>query len=101
MTTDGATHSATHCVSDAEAGSVNGDTKSARAYAEKTSKGRCAIKAYDVSGDVVTYTLQCGPRTIQSKSTFHGDTSEGVLKTTFEHKETTTHVSARRLGNCK
>jgi hypothetical protein len=57
---------------------MNGDTKTARAFAEKKAKGRCTIKSYDIQGDTVKYALVCGDRTIDSSTTFHGDTSEGT-----------------------
>jgi len=101
MTTAGASHTASHCISAAEANSVNGDSKTARDYAEKKANGHCTIKSYDVHGNTLSYSLVCGDRSIESTATFHGDTSEAVLKTTTaDGKAVTTSVKARRLGAC-
>jgi hypothetical protein len=99
MTTNGATHSSTMCITAEKAASANGDTKSARAAAEKDGKG-CDIKSYEVSGATVTYTIECHGTRIESTATYHGDRSEGVLKSTREGKTATTTVKARRLGAC-
>jgi hypothetical protein len=90
-----------HCISAAEAGSVNGDTRSARAYAEKTAGTRCKVTAYKVEGSSVSYAILCGDTSIRSTSTFHGDTSEGELFTKRGGGvELVSHVKARRLGDC-
>ncbi|HEX4966398.1 MAG TPA: DUF3617 family protein [Thermoanaerobaculia bacterium] len=101
ITTDGVSHTNNHCVTPAEANEVNGDAKTARDYAEKKAKGRCTIKSYDIQGNTVTSTLICDDRTIDSTITFHGDSSDSVLKTTTaDGKVATTTVKARRLGAC-
>jgi hypothetical protein len=90
-----------HCITADEAGSVNGDTKSARAYAEKKAAGRCKVTDYKVAGDTVTYAIVCGTTSIRSTATYHGDSSEGDLITTRDGgAEVVSHVKARRLGNC-
>jgi len=100
MTTDGSTHAMKQCITAEKANEVNGDSKSGREYAEKNAKGRCTIKSYEIAGDTVSYSLTCGSRDIQSVTTFHGDSSEGVLTTTDEGKPVRTQVKARRLGAC-
>ena len=80
-TTRGEAHTFKRCVTPDEAGSVNGDTRSARAYAEKQTAGHCTITDYKVDGDTVSYAMVCGPRTIRSTATYHGDTFESDLKT--------------------
>lgn len=101
MTSNGASTTLSHCVDAEEAGGVNGDAKAARAHAEKKAKGRCTIKSYDIQGNTVTYSLVCGDRTIDSTATFHGDSSEGTLKTTTaDGKVDIKTVKARRLGAC-
>ena len=100
-TTRGEANTFKHCVTPAEAGSVNGDTRSARAYAEKQTAGHCTIKDYKVEGNAVSYAMVCGARTIRSTATYHGDTFEGDLVTKAEGAaETVSHVKARRLGAC-
>ena len=91
----------THCLTADEATSVNGDTKTARAYAEKKAAGRCTITAYDVHGDSVSYAMKCGEVAIRTKAVYHGDTSEGeqTVKRGSE-PEVVSHVKARRLGDC-
>jgi len=90
-----------HCVTADEATSVNGDTTSARAYAERKAAGRCKVTEYKVGGDTVTYTIVCGTTTIRSTATYHGDTSESDLFTTRDGgPEVVSHVKARRTGNC-
>src|SRR5947199_2515235 len=101
MTTDGASHSASHCITPAEATSVNGDSKTGRDYAEKKATGPCKVKSYNIQGNTVSYSLACGDRSIDSTQTYHGDSSDGVLKiTTADGKVVTTTVKARRLGAC-
>jgi hypothetical protein len=100
MTTDGSTRTFKQCITADKANEVNGDTQSARAFAEKHSNGRCTIKSYEVAGDKVSYSLACGDRQIDSVTTYHGDTSEGSLVTTSDGKSTTAQVKAKRLGAC-
>jgi hypothetical protein len=90
-----------HCVTADEATSVNGDTKTARAYAEKKAAGRCAITAYDVHGDSVSYAMKCGEVAIRMTAVYHGDTSEGEQTSKKgSEPEVVSHVKARRLGDC-
>jgi hypothetical protein len=100
MTTNGQTTTATQCVTQEMAAASNGDTKSARAAAEKAAKGRCTFDSYDVTGDTVRYTMNCGGTVMESSGTYHGDTMTGVLKTTRQGKQSTTSVSGHRLGAC-
>ena len=102
MTGDGESRTFSQCMTPDDANQANGDTKTARAYAEKKTKGRCTIKSYDIQGDTVKYSLACGDRTIESSATYHGgNTSEGVLKTTTaDGKVDTRTIKARRLGPC-
>jgi hypothetical protein len=102
MTGNGELRTFSQCMTQDQANEANGDTKTARAYAEKKAKGRCTIKSYDIQSDTVKYSLACGDRTIDSTTTYHGgNTSEGVLKaTTADGKVDTKTVKARRLGAC-
>ncbi len=89
------------CITLDQANEMNGDTTTARAIAEKRAKGRCTIKSYDIQGNTVKYALVCGDRTIESTTTFTGDTSEGTQTiTTADGKIDTQTVKARRLGAC-
>jgi len=100
MTTDGSTRTFKQCITADKASEVNGDTQSARSFAEKHSNGRCTIKSYEVAGDKVSYSLTCGDRQIDSVTTYHGDTSEGSLVTASDGKAVTAQVKAKRLGDC-
>lgn len=101
MTTDGSARTFQHCVTVKEAASANGDTRSARASAEKESAGRCTVLDYKVAGETVSYALQCGTRTIRSTATYHGDTSEGdLVSKNGSEPEAVSHVRAKRLGDC-
>ena len=100
MTTDDSTRTVKQCITTEKANEVNGDSKSGREYAEKNAKGRCAINSYEIAGDTVSYSLTCGGREIKSVTTFHGDSSDGILTTTDEGKPIRTQVKARRLGVC-
>ena len=103
MTTDGASRTVSYCVDAAEAASINGDSRSARDFAEakaKKSGSSCVITAYEIKGDTGSYSLTCGSRTITDKTTYHGDTSEGVKTVTNEGKTVTTHLKSHRIGTC-
>ncbi|MEO8078311.1 MAG: DUF3617 family protein [Acidobacteriota bacterium] len=101
MSRSGEATSVKQCITPDKANEMNGDTKTARAFAEKSAKGRCTIKSYAIQGDTVKYSLACGDRTIDSVTTFHGDTSEGTLTTTTaDGKKDLRTVKARRLGSC-
>jgi len=90
-----------HCITADEATTVNGDTKTARAYAEKKAAGRCTITAYDVHGDSVSYAMKCGDVAIRTTAVYHGDTSEGEQRSKKgSEPEVVSHVKARRLGDC-
>ena len=102
LTGNGESRTVNQCMTPEQANEMNGDSQTARGFAEKRNKGRCTIKSYDIQGDTVKYSLVCGDRTIDSRTTFHGDTSEGTLKTTTADGNVDTRtVKARRLGACK
>ena len=103
MTTDGATRTVSYCVDAAEATSINGDSRSARDFAEKKAKkagSSCAITSYEIKGDTGSYSMTCGSRTITDKTTYHGETTEGVKTITNEGKTVTTHLKSHRIGTC-
>ena len=98
---DGEPDSVKICVSAEEAASINGDAKTARAYAEKTAKQGCKVNEYTVSGNLVTYSVSCGKASVRARITYHGDTSEGDTTITREGQpDIVMHVKARRLGEC-
>jgi hypothetical protein len=102
LTSEGATHTSSHCVTKNEADAVNGSAKSAREHSDLNAiRGHCTVESFDVQADTVSSSLVCGPRQIASVATYHGDTFEGALTTTYEGKSVKTEVKARRLGVCK
>jgi hypothetical protein len=89
------------CIAPDQANEMNGDAKTARGFAEKRNKGRCTITSYEIEGSTVKYALTCGDRTIVSRTTFTGDTSEGTLTTTTANGTVDAKtVTAHRLGAC-
>lgn len=89
------------CVSAEEAASINGDARTARAYAEKKAGKGCRVNEYTVSGDLITYSVTCGKSTVRARITYHGDTSEGDTFIKREGQpEIVMHVKAKRLGDC-
>lgn len=103
MTTDGATKTISYCINPAEAASINGDSKTARDFAEEKAKkagSNCVIKSYEIKGDTGSYSLTCGPRTIIDKTVYHGETSEGHKTVTNEGITVTTQLKSRRIGAC-
>lgn len=88
------------CITAEEAAGANGDATAGRAWAEKKAAGNCAVKQFDVDGNTVSFKLACGETTIASKTTYNGDSSDGVLTTSHEGKESVTHVKAHRIGAC-
>jgi uncharacterized protein DUF3617 len=93
-----------HCIDAVEAGSVNGDTSSSRANAEKAAAAAgtgCKITDYRVAGDTVSYAMKCGAVSIRSTATYHGGSFEGdMFSTRVGSPEVASHVKAKRLGDC-
>jgi len=101
LTGNGESRTVNQCMTPDQANEMNGDSQTARGFAEKRNKGRCTIKSYDIQGNTVKYSLVCGDRTIDSSTTFTGDTSVGTLTTTTaDGKVDVRTVKARRLGAC-
>jgi uncharacterized protein DUF3617 len=100
VTAYGKTQTFTHCVTEAEARWVNADAKTGREYIEKALNGVCSMKAYEVTGDTVSYTMACGPNITRSKTTYHGDSFEGGSTSTFgTPDEITSRGKSKRTGS--
>jgi len=99
MTTGGQTRSSSMCVTAERAASVNGDTESARAAAQRQSPG-CVIKAYNISGNTVSYAMDCSGTFLECNMTYHGDDYVGTLKATNKGQTHTTALKGHRLGSC-
>jgi Protein of unknown function (DUF3617) len=102
MTTDGEAGSdkATTCMTAEEAASINGDSKSGRAYNERKAPGACKIKTFELKGNTMSYVVSCGNRSVENTVTFHGDTSEGTTISKGPEGTQTMHIKSRRLGAC-
>ena len=102
MTTDGEAESdkATDCMTAEEAASINGDSKTGRAYYERKAHGTCKIKMFELKGNTMSYVLSCGDRSIENTVTFRGETSEGVTISEGPDGIQTMHIKSRRLGAC-
>ena len=53
LTGNGESRIMKQCMTPDQANEMNGDTKTARAFAEKRTNGRCTIKSYDIQGNTV------------------------------------------------
>ena len=69
LTGTGGSRTTNQCMTPDQANEMNGDSKTARGFAEKRTSGRCTIKSYDIQGNTVKYSLACGDRTIDSRTT--------------------------------
>lgn len=83
----------------------NGDAKVGRDYLEKKlarfGKGRCTIKAYDITGDTVSSTTACGENITTTRTTYQGDMSESDVTSTVQGKTASVHTTSKRVGDCK
>ena len=98
---DGAATKFAVCMTDAEAASINGDTATARAFFDKKMPpGKTTLKSLEIQGDTMSYVLVASDRTIESKTVFHGETSETVKTTKGPNGTETTTIKSRRVGPC-
>jgi hypothetical protein len=98
---DGQARTIAYCITQDEAASINGDSRTARAFAEKKAQKAtepCTFKSYEVSGDTVSYTMVCGTRTINDKTVYHGHTAEGTKTITKEGQTVSMQISSQRVG---
>ena len=98
---DGQARKLSYCISSEEAASINSDTKTARAFAESKARKAsepCTFTSYEIDGETVSYTMQCGTRTITDKTEYRGRTSEGVRTISKEGQTLSMQISSRRVG---
>jgi hypothetical protein len=104
-TYDGKSHSDSVCQTPEMAKITNGDAAVGRddlaKKLEKIGKGRCTVKAYDVTADTVSSTTACGETVTTARTTFHGDSSESTITTTSPGRTTSVQTTAKRTGDCK
>ncbi|MDQ6891739.1 MAG: DUF3617 domain-containing protein [Acidobacteriota bacterium] len=99
-TTQGETRTVKRCITAQEAETVNGDTKSSRASAERQSPS-CKYTDYKVDGNLVSGAMTCGKLASRWATTYHGDTMEGDKFTRIAGgPEFVSHTKAKRLGDC-
>ena len=93
----------TYCITAAQAQGINGDAQADRDFLEKGATARhCTIKDFKLEGNTLSYTKVCAGYTFSDRTTYNGDSSEGVLTTKMEGKDAVvTHMKGRRLGACK
>jgi hypothetical protein len=73
-----------------------------RSVAKGAAARHSTIKDFKLEGNTLSYTQVCAGYTFSDKTTYSGDSSEGVLTTKMEGKEAiTTDMKGRRLGACK
>jgi hypothetical protein len=96
------TVAASRCYSPAEVKSMNLDSKSMQAWAEKqAAEKKCTVSGFKISGNTVTMTETCGARTATTVATYSSDSFDLVITAVNDKGTTTTHVKARRTGDCK
>jgi hypothetical protein len=80
---------------------MNGDAKASRVYLEKLIPSQCKFTDYKVEGNSVSSTMTCGTTTVRSITKYHGDSYESESMTrTGSAPEVTSHLKAKRLGDC-
>lgn len=95
------TQAYTQCVTPEDVVSVNSDAAAGREHAEKASRGACTVKAWNVRGDMVSFTIACGETVSSSSAIYHGDSFEGDMTTTVGGVTRSVHTMAKRVGPCK
>ena len=93
----------TYCITAAQAQGINGDAQADHDFLDKgAAKRHCTIKDFKLEGNTLSYTQVCAGYTFSDRTTYSGDSSEGVLTTKMDGKDAVvTHMKGRRLGACK
>jgi hypothetical protein len=93
----------TYCITPSEVKGINGDAQTDLDFLEKGAAPRhCTIKDFKLEGNTLSYTKVCAGYTFSDRTTYSGDSSEGVLTTKMDGKDAVvTHMKGRRLGACK
>jgi hypothetical protein len=80
----------------------NSPAKSLREATEKSSaKSGCALKDFKMDGNTISMTQVCGARTLVVSSTYSRDAFDTVATSTEAGVSTATHMTGRRIGDCK
>jgi hypothetical protein len=93
----------TYCITPSEVKGINGDAQVDHDVLDKGAMARhCTIKDFKLEGNTLSYTKVCAGYTFSDRTTYSGDSSEGVLTTKMDGKDAViTHMKGRRLGACK
>jgi hypothetical protein len=93
----------TYCITAAQAQGINGDAQADRDFLEKgAAKRHCTIQDFKLDGNTLSYTQVCAGYAFSDRTTYNGDSSDGVLTTKMDGKAAVvTHMKGRRLGACK
>ena len=102
-TVNGEAKTRTYCITPAQVKGINGDAQADHDFLDKGAAARhCTIKHFKLEGNTLSYTQVCAGYTFSDRTTYSGDSSEGVLTTKMDGKEAVvTHMKGRRLGACK
>jgi hypothetical protein len=102
-TVNGEAKTRAYCITPAQVKGINGDAQADHDFLEKGAAARhCTIKDFKLEGNTLSYTQVCAGYTFSDRTTYSGDSSEGVLTTKMDGKEAViTHMKGRRLGACK
>jgi hypothetical protein len=76
---------------------------------EQEQEQECKVKDQKISGNTVTWTMECGGKNaieITGKTTYQGDTLEGTIIMISNDPDEgkmkiITHISGKRIGECK
>ena len=72
---------------------------------KRESNSHCDLKHYEVVGNTVIWEIECKENsgiTISSgKTTYYGNTFEGIVKVKSSHGEMTIHQKGEWIGKCK
>ena len=80
----------------------NSPAKSLREATEKSSaKSGCTLKDFKMDGNTISMTQVCGARTLLVSSTYSLDAFDTVATSTEAGVSTATHMTGRRIGDCK
>ena len=80
----------------------NSPAKSLREATEKSSaKSGCTLKYFKMDGNTISMTQVCGARMFVVMSTYSLETSDTVATSTEAGVSTATHMTGRRIGDCK
>jgi len=72
---------------------------------KRESNSHCNLKHYEVVGNTVIWKIECkensGITVSTGKTTYYGDTFEGIVKVKSSHGEMTIHQKGKWIGKCK